>query len=570
MGQLKEPDRTVRKGYLIDWEASDRINDAGEALHRGRAGTWTFMSIRMLNIDQINGKHTLADDMEALLYVVLHCALYYLPHDLSPRGLTTFIEGFFDHYLPHIDGGLHGGGGKFSNAHDRFFTRNVQFQDPVFDEWLQTVMDYHCQPMDAIERREENLWTLDHLDAYWRHFLETHDLKRDNRQEHKRLLDFWSPSPSSSLTTSAMTTKRHIDELDLIEHPEDARVRGFERVQEEGTDSQLNTCGGGGLRFVTAVLGVTSREVSSSSPCESLLVCWFNAAIVTVEEERIAIALTGACISIVAIHRQDTSSTRPIVFRIVSEALVYGTQMSFSGLNGRNYCFICITALPVLGCEWQEVLLKRSVTGWRKAAMERLILVMQYMHFYGGVGEVMAKYLHVTAQNPTSRSYTSDMTDEPARSLLLTGSLPRPWLKEWQARHLSLKTEPDRGASMPQRLLDIFAYGKGRLHRLGRVPAEDFGHGPRREAHHTRFVAALLGSEMDDVQILGERGSANLDSGRLTTTLDSRITTQSSLHRDLETSLLTILSLGLDVLAITWRCAQGTWLCYRRPSLHGM
>ncbi|KAJ2992450.1 hypothetical protein NUW54_g7931 [Trametes sanguinea] len=80
---IKEPDHAVRKGYLIDWETSDRVDDAGEALHSGRAGTWLFMSIRMLHHLQAYGKHTLADDLEALLYVVLYCALLYLSHNLS-------------------------------------------------------------------------------------------------------------------------------------------------------------------------------------------------------------------------------------------------------------------------------------------------------------------------------------------------------------------------------------------------------------------------------------------------------------------------------------------------------
>ncbi|OSD02397.1 hypothetical protein PYCCODRAFT_1367390 [Trametes coccinea BRFM310] len=215
---VKEPDRAVRKGYLIDWEVSDRIDDSGESLHCGRVGTFKFMSIRMLDSDQANGKHTFADDMEALLYVVFHCALYYLPHDLSPWDLTSFTEGFFDSYMRYPGGVLHGGSGKFANAHDRLFTKNVHFQDTAFDEWLQAVMDLHCQPIDR-PKREENLWTLENLDAYWTKFLEAHNLERGNRQVHKPLEDetddSCSPSSSPSPTNNATTAKRRIDELDL-------------------------------------------------------------------------------------------------------------------------------------------------------------------------------------------------------------------------------------------------------------------------------------------------------------------------------------------------------------------
>ncbi|KAJ2981291.1 hypothetical protein NUW54_g10892 [Trametes sanguinea] len=34
---VKEPGRAIRRGYLIDWDASDRTDDAGESLHAGRA-----------------------------------------------------------------------------------------------------------------------------------------------------------------------------------------------------------------------------------------------------------------------------------------------------------------------------------------------------------------------------------------------------------------------------------------------------------------------------------------------------------------------------------------------------
>ena len=33
---VKEADRPIRKGYLIDWEASCRVDEAGEATSAGR------------------------------------------------------------------------------------------------------------------------------------------------------------------------------------------------------------------------------------------------------------------------------------------------------------------------------------------------------------------------------------------------------------------------------------------------------------------------------------------------------------------------------------------------------
>ena len=34
---VKEPDSTTRRGYLIDWEASCRVDGTGNALEDGRA-----------------------------------------------------------------------------------------------------------------------------------------------------------------------------------------------------------------------------------------------------------------------------------------------------------------------------------------------------------------------------------------------------------------------------------------------------------------------------------------------------------------------------------------------------
>ncbi|KAL7279685.1 hypothetical protein ACG7TL_006092 [Trametes sanguinea] len=194
---VKEPDRVVRKGYLIDWEASDRVDDGGEALHAGRAGTWLFMSIRMLHRSQVNGKHTLADDLEALLYVVLYCALYYLPHNHSVEEVDGVRQQLFESYIRWPGGILHGGVGKLANAEDRLFTDHLHFESAALDEWLRTVMDFHCRRFGSKEG-PENMWNIDKLDAFWIEFLETHALERDNRQVHTLPVDAPTDSSASS------------------------------------------------------------------------------------------------------------------------------------------------------------------------------------------------------------------------------------------------------------------------------------------------------------------------------------------------------------------------------------
>ncbi|KAL6306978.1 hypothetical protein BKA93DRAFT_713797, partial [Sparassis latifolia] len=83
---FKEPGEDIRHGYLIDWELSSHIRDDGLSESDWTVvsimtflGTQAFMSHRL---DTGNGRlrHTIEDDMESLLYVVLYCGLHWLPH----------------------------------------------------------------------------------------------------------------------------------------------------------------------------------------------------------------------------------------------------------------------------------------------------------------------------------------------------------------------------------------------------------------------------------------------------------------------------------------------------------
>ncbi|KAI9059515.1 hypothetical protein FKP32DRAFT_1634329 [Trametes sanguinea] len=195
---VKENDRAIRKGYLIDWDASDRVDEGGESLQAGRAGTWAFSSIRVLRLafQQDNGKHTFKDDMEALIYVVLYCAVLYLPHDLNPRGLTNFCEAFFDERID-LGGFELGGQGKLANAKYRQLTGPIHFGSAAFQEWLTTVLDYHTP--EEVPMGQGEKWEPETLDAYWSQFLESHSLERDDRTVHRLItFDRWDPdSPDS-------------------------------------------------------------------------------------------------------------------------------------------------------------------------------------------------------------------------------------------------------------------------------------------------------------------------------------------------------------------------------------
>ncbi|KAJ3003616.1 hypothetical protein NUW54_g5207 [Trametes sanguinea] len=117
---VKERGQNIRRGYLIDWDASIRVDEDGQALQAGRAGTFTFSSARVLNwsFKTENGKHTFLDDMESLIYVVLYCALLYLPHNQTLRDLTDLYQAFFDQ-REEINNEDFGGQGKTNNAYSR-------------------------------------------------------------------------------------------------------------------------------------------------------------------------------------------------------------------------------------------------------------------------------------------------------------------------------------------------------------------------------------------------------------------------------------------------------------------
>ncbi|RPD62298.1 hypothetical protein L227DRAFT_599699 [Lentinus tigrinus ALCF2SS1-6] len=179
---IREEGSKIRRGYLIDWDASCETNDAGEAVTIGRAGTWLFMSNRMLAPRGTTIKHTLQDDLESLLYVVVYCAFLYLPHNLSDEELSRTIRLLFED-ARLIDGQLGGGQGKLDNAIMRTYTKPVEFNAPL-KEWLNTIMDY-CYPLRTLRVGQEDPWMqLDLLDKFWAEFLQTHTLESNDRQAH--------------------------------------------------------------------------------------------------------------------------------------------------------------------------------------------------------------------------------------------------------------------------------------------------------------------------------------------------------------------------------------------------
>ena len=159
------------------------------------------MSFAMLEQSGPTRRHTIEDDMESLLYVVLYCAFLWLPHGLSEEQLATTMSMFFE-FRDVVLGETYGGIGKASNAVIRTYTRSVDFGASL-REWVDSMMDlrwktvdplstgYAVQPIDkgsdpesATNLTPKRTWTLERVDEYWSTFLQTHALPSNDRVTH--------------------------------------------------------------------------------------------------------------------------------------------------------------------------------------------------------------------------------------------------------------------------------------------------------------------------------------------------------------------------------------------------
>ncbi|EIW59666.1 uncharacterized protein TRAVEDRAFT_71649 [Trametes versicolor FP-101664 SS1] len=237
---VKEPGQDIRRGYLIDWEASSVIDATGESLQPGRAGTWHFMSWRMLDRVHANSKHTFLDDMESLVHLVLYCALLYLPHTLEKEELLQAFHDYFEEFVGVPSGPAHGGDLKFRTAHDRGLIRAARFGSVSLADWLTTMLEMQCPPGWRTEGYNYGeRWTPEDVDAFWLEFLDSHALERDNRVVHDvtraQRYDFDElsvapPTPPPTLAPAA-TRKRAAAERDLPEGESDSKRRRSMRLR---------------------------------------------------------------------------------------------------------------------------------------------------------------------------------------------------------------------------------------------------------------------------------------------------------------------------------------------------
>lgn len=102
-------------------------------------GTPAFVSIDASYTDGSH-VHSLGDDLESILYVVLYCALLWLPVTSPNRTLEWWLTSFF--HIPRHPGG--GAPEKTLNASQRMFTKHLKsVKSPAILDWLNAAMDLH-------------------------------------------------------------------------------------------------------------------------------------------------------------------------------------------------------------------------------------------------------------------------------------------------------------------------------------------------------------------------------------------------------------------------------------------
>ncbi|KAG6818915.1 hypothetical protein H0H93_000341 [Arthromyces matolae] len=121
-------------GVLNDWDMAKEREDIQLPRMHERTGTWQYMSSLLL--DGHHSAHTIQDDMESFVLIVLYHALRYLEHNQADRTLYI-IEEVFNEQIPQANGTYGGGEPRMYlfQGHG-YITRNFQLSSPPLDRWV--------------------------------------------------------------------------------------------------------------------------------------------------------------------------------------------------------------------------------------------------------------------------------------------------------------------------------------------------------------------------------------------------------------------------------------------------
>ncbi|KAH8115724.1 hypothetical protein DFH11DRAFT_1702549 [Phellopilus nigrolimitatus] len=184
---VRDPETGRRRGILIDWEVST-VADNGTARDYNRSGTWAFMSADALN-PGAQFRHSIKDDMESMLYVVLYCCVRWLPHNKLGK-LGQRMHMFFDQYDIEVDDTMVGGTNKNCEKVCRYFTRIFVFENVQTQTWITKAFNYLAPfgaawpPFGATTPQDyKGKWTPKSFESLWTKICKE-ELPEDDRVVH--------------------------------------------------------------------------------------------------------------------------------------------------------------------------------------------------------------------------------------------------------------------------------------------------------------------------------------------------------------------------------------------------
>ncbi|KAG6825497.1 hypothetical protein H0H87_009403 [Tephrocybe sp. NHM501043] len=124
------------RGILIDWDLAKHFKDLQSARNHEITGTWQFMSSHLLQ--GTHTIHTIQDDMESFIYVVLYHGLRYLEDNGHwHSSVPAILDNIFDSEHLGPDGIMRGGQTKlFLFLHPQtVLGHRFQFHSEPFDIW---------------------------------------------------------------------------------------------------------------------------------------------------------------------------------------------------------------------------------------------------------------------------------------------------------------------------------------------------------------------------------------------------------------------------------------------------
>ncbi|KAG6871965.1 hypothetical protein C0992_010030, partial [Termitomyces sp. T32_za158] len=134
-------------GILNDWDMAKKETDIQSSRRHERTGTWEFMSSLLLAGHHT--AHTIQDDMESFVLIVLYHALRYLPHNES-ESTAFIIDNVFNLQVRLPSGAYKGGDNRMALFLNRaYIGRDFKLSSPPLQRWVEAAIKAVKEWIDA-------------------------------------------------------------------------------------------------------------------------------------------------------------------------------------------------------------------------------------------------------------------------------------------------------------------------------------------------------------------------------------------------------------------------------------